>query len=178
MKTDSPKKNRFHLLVPTLNLCFAATMMAANHFAAEIAQFLAGTILFALSDLIYFHVSTTPFPKSFKCFTCDQAHDNYNCNRWAEDTWCPQNTQFCMTVHHFTSHGKTKSVTKRCAAREDCYMECVSCCEGMICNIEVPTNYTNAVFAKRQTVYSSAPPQRTRALLTIASLGLSRLFAG
>uniref|UniRef100_A0A667Y6T6 LY6/PLAUR domain containing 6B n=1 Tax=Myripristis murdjan TaxID=586833 RepID=A0A667Y6T6_9TELE len=127
-------------------------------------------------------VEATPFPKSFKCFTCDQAHDNYNCNRWAEDTWCPQNTQFCMTVHHFTSHGKTKSVTKRCAAREDCYMvgcrrhrdtshmECVSCCEGMICNIEVPTNYTNAVFAKRQTVYSSAPPQRTRALLTIASL--------
>lgn len=25
--------------------------------------------------------------------------------------------------------------------------ECVSCCEGMICNVEIPTNHTNAVFA-------------------------------
>ncbi|XP_048953206.1 ly6/PLAUR domain-containing protein 6B isoform X3 [Canis lupus dingo] len=35
----------------------------------------------------------TPFPNSFKCFTCENAGDNYNCNRWAEDKWCPQ------TVH-------------------------------------------------------------------------------
>ncbi|KAF4790969.1 hypothetical protein TURU_135739 [Turdus rufiventris] len=32
----------------------------------------------------------TPFPNSFKCFTCDNAVDNYNCNRWAEDRWCPE----------------------------------------------------------------------------------------
>lgn len=25
--------------------------------------------------------------------------------------------------------------------------ECRSCCEGMICNVELPTNHTNAVFA-------------------------------
>ncbi|XP_014028970.1 ly6/PLAUR domain-containing protein 6B [Salmo salar] len=141
-------------------------------------------------------VEATPFPKSFKCFTCEQAADNYNCNRWAEDKWCPQNTQFCMTVHHFTSHGKTKFVTKKCAAREVCHAsgcrhhrdmghtECVSCCEGMICNVEVPTNHTNAVFAMRQQAYSSAPPQapvRTAwgrcwmTLLTTLGLGLTRL---
>ncbi|XP_076118783.1 ly6/PLAUR domain-containing protein 6B [Alosa pseudoharengus] len=113
-------------------------------------------------------VDATPFPKSFKCFTCEQASDNYNCNRWAEDKWCPQNTQYCMTVHHFSHHGKTKFVTKRCAAREECHMsgcrhhrdtghtECISCCEGMVCNVEVPTNRTNAVFAMRQQVPSSA----------------------
>lgn len=29
-------------------------------------------------------------------------------------------TQYCLTVHHFGRHGKTKSVTKRCASLEDC----------------------------------------------------------
>ncbi|KAM4698561.1 ly6/PLAUR domain-containing protein 6B [Rhinophrynus dorsalis] len=100
----------------------------------------------------------TPFPNSFKCFTCEKAKDNFNCNRWAEDRWCPQNTRFCKTIHHFTNHGRTTSVTKKCATREDCHAigchhhrdlghtECVSCCDGMICNVEVPTNSSNAVF--------------------------------
>ncbi|XP_066544051.1 ly6/PLAUR domain-containing protein 6B [Amia ocellicauda] len=114
-------------------------------------------------------VDPTPFPNSIKCFTCDHAADNYNCNRWAEDKWCPQNTKVCMTVHHFTGHGRSKSVTKKCAAREECHAvgcrhhrdtghtECVSCCEGMVCNVEAPTNHTNAVFAMMQSRSSSAP---------------------
>ncbi|XP_053554263.1 ly6/PLAUR domain-containing protein 6B [Bombina bombina] len=100
----------------------------------------------------------TPFPNSFKCFTCETAIDNYNCNRWAEDKWCPQNTHFCKTVHHFTSLGRSKFVTKKCATKEECrsvgchhhkdygHTECISCCDGMICNVDVPTNHTNAVF--------------------------------
>ncbi|KAI1884913.1 hypothetical protein AGOR_G00214790 [Albula goreensis] len=124
----------------------------------------------------------TPFPKSFKCFTCEHASDNYSCNRWAEDKWCPQNTQFCMTVHHFTSYGKTRSVTKRCARREDCYAvgcqhhrdaghtECVSCCEGMACNVEVPTNHSNAVFSMRHAPSSSAPSHRAQRLLSLFSV--------
>ncbi|KAG9349398.1 hypothetical protein JZ751_027841 [Albula glossodonta] len=134
-----------------------------------------------------FYPPPTPFPKSFKCFTCEHASDNYNCNRWAEDKWCPQNTKFCMTVHHFTSHGKSRSVTKRCASREDCHAvgcrhhratghtECVSCCEGMICNVEVPTNHSNAVFAMRHTHSASAPPTqpcRVPLLLLYVSVGL------
>ncbi|XP_026529280.1 ly6/PLAUR domain-containing protein 6B [Notechis scutatus] len=103
-------------------------------------------------------VDPTPFPSSFKCFTCDNVIDNFNCNRWAEDKWCPRNTQYCLTIHHFTSHGRSLSVTKQCATREECHFvgchhhretshtECVSCCEGMICNVDVPTNHTNAVF--------------------------------
>ncbi|XP_036396709.1 ly6/PLAUR domain-containing protein 6B-like [Megalops cyprinoides] len=115
-------------------------------------------------------VDATPFPKSFKCFTCEHALDNYSCNRWAEDKWCPQNTSFCMTIHRFTGLGNSISVTKRCAVREDChaagcrhhrdsgYTECVSCCEGMACNVEVPTNHTNAVFAMRRAPSGSASP--------------------
>ncbi|XP_077623963.1 ly6/PLAUR domain-containing protein 6B [Crocuta crocuta] len=114
----------------------------------------------------------TPFPNSFKCFTCENARDNYNCNRWAEDKWCPQNTQYCLTVHHFTSHGRSTSITKKCASRSECHFvgchhsrdsehtECRSCCEGMICNVELPTNHTNAVFAvmrAQRTSGSSAP---------------------
>ncbi|PKU31618.1 ly6 plaur domain-containing protein 6b [Limosa lapponica baueri] len=63
----------------------------------------------------------TPFPNSFKCFTCDNAVDNYNCNRWAEDRWCPESTQYCLTVHLFTDHGKSTSVTKKCATGEECH---------------------------------------------------------
>lgn len=37
------------------------------------------------------------------------------------------------------------------------FKECVSCCEGMVCNVEVPTNHTNAVFARSQ-AYSYAAP--------------------
>ncbi|NWS90245.1 LPD6B protein, partial [Toxostoma redivivum] len=101
----------------------------------------------------------TPFPNSFKCFTCDNAVDNYNCNRWAEDRWCPESTRYCLSAHLFTARGESTSVTKRCATGEECHRagchrrgdsghtECVSCCEGMICNVEIPTNATNAVFA-------------------------------
>uniref|UniRef100_A0A2K6R9T2 LY6/PLAUR domain containing 6B n=1 Tax=Rhinopithecus roxellana TaxID=61622 RepID=A0A2K6R9T2_RHIRO len=121
-----------------------------------------------LSSVTY----STPFPNSFKCFTCENAGDNYNCNRWAEDKWCPQNTQYCLTVHHFTSHGRSTSITKKCASRSECHFvgchhsrdsehtECRSCCEGMICNVELPTNHTNAVFAvmhAQRTSGSGAP---------------------
>ncbi|XP_028662365.1 ly6/PLAUR domain-containing protein 6B [Erpetoichthys calabaricus] len=114
-------------------------------------------------------MNPTPFPNSFKCFTCDHAEDNYNCNRWAEDKWCPRYTEYCMTVHHFTSQGRSKSVTKRCAFKEECqavgcrhhrdtgHTECISCCEGMVCNVEVPTNHTNAVFYMAQSWRSSGP---------------------
>lgn len=49
-----------------------------------------------LANLLYFNTfKATPFPNSFKCFTCDNAVDNYNCNRWAEDRWCPESKCVC-----------------------------------------------------------------------------------
>ncbi|CAL8342381.1 unnamed protein product [Boreogadus saida] len=147
------------------------------------------------SDRVNFYnvkppVQATPFPNSFKCFTCERARDNYNCNIWAEDKWCSADTQFCMSVHHFHStHGKTKFVTKRCAAQEECrqsgcrhhketgHTECVSCCEGMICNVEVPTNHTNAVFSLRAIALGSAPCQATPPWKTLVlTLGLCGQF--
>ncbi|KAF6114844.1 LY6/PLAUR domain containing 6B [Phyllostomus discolor] len=122
----------------------------------------------------------TPFPNSFKCFTCENAGDNYNCNRWAEDKWCPQNTQYCLTVHHFTSHGRSTSITKKCASRSECHFvgchhsrdsehtECRSCCEGMICNVELPTNHTNAVFAVMHAQRTSGSSAHTLYLPALA----------
>lgn len=49
--------------------------------------------IFVFCNLLFhfaFFFKATPFPNSFKCFTCENAGDNYNCNRWAEDKWCPQ----------------------------------------------------------------------------------------
>ncbi|TRY59280.1 hypothetical protein DNTS_016357 [Danionella cerebrum] len=134
-------------------------------------------------------VEGTPYPKSFKCFTCEQASDNYSCNRWAEDVWCPQKTQYCMTIHQFNHHGKTKFVTKRCAVHEECRLagcrhhkntlhECVSCCEGMVCNVDLPTNHSNAVFAQRQSRSSASTSSRSWdcAMLLIATLSGLFLF--
>lgn len=60
--------------------------------------------------------------------------------------------------------------------------ECVSCCEGMICNIEVPTNHTNAVFAVKQLAFGSAPCQTTRLwkamVLTLGLCGWFLLWPG
>ncbi|XP_068877684.1 ly6/PLAUR domain-containing protein 6B [Aphelocoma coerulescens] len=124
----------------------------------------------------------TPFPNSFKCFTCDNAVDNYNCNRWAEDRWCPESTQYCLTVHLFTAHGESTSVTKKCATGEECHLvgchrhgdsghtECVSCCEGMICNVEIPTNATNAVFAVLQARRTAGGSRRVPSLALLVAV--------
>ncbi|XP_072327373.1 ly6/PLAUR domain-containing protein 6B isoform X2 [Scyliorhinus torazame] len=82
-------------------------------------------------------------------------------------------TEYCLTVHRFTSHGRSESVSKRCVSKEECqsvgcrhisnfgYTECTSCCEGMICNIEVPTNHTNAVLVVKQLhMFSSSANRR------------------
>lgn len=34
--------------------------------------------------------TATPHPGGFKCFTCQDAADNYECNRWAPDVYCPR----------------------------------------------------------------------------------------
>ncbi|XP_071602506.1 ly6/PLAUR domain-containing protein 6B [Heliangelus exortis] len=130
----------------------------------------------------------TPFPNSFKCFTCDNAEDNYSCNRWAEDRWCPESTRYCLTVHLFTEQGKSTSVTKKCATGAECHFvgchhhresghtECVSCCEGMICNVGIPTNDTNAVFAvlhARRTSGGSRRAVSVAVLLVLVVLALS-----
>ncbi|XP_032711986.1 ly6/PLAUR domain-containing protein 6B isoform X2 [Lontra canadensis] len=94
-------------------------------------------------------------------------------------------TQYCLTVHHFTSPGRSTSITKKCASRSECHFvgchrsrdsehtECRSCCEGMICNVELPTNHTNAVFAvmhAQRTSGSGAPTPSLPALAWVSVL--------
>ncbi|XP_029112741.1 ly6/PLAUR domain-containing protein 6B [Scleropages formosus] len=132
-------------------------------------------------------VGATPFPRSFKCFTCEHASDNYSCNRWAEDKWCPRDTDLCLTMHRFSPHGKSRSVTKRCATLEDCravgcrhrgslgHTECVSCCEGLVCNVDVPTNRSNAVLALRHARGSSECPAHTPCVPSVLAVTLAAL---
>ncbi|XP_072435871.1 ly6/PLAUR domain-containing protein 6B isoform X3 [Chiloscyllium punctatum] len=130
-------------------------------------------------------IIATPFPNSFKCFTCNNALNNYECNRWAEDKWCPQHTEYCLTVHRFTSHGRSESVSKRCVSKVECYSvgcrhirkfgytECTSCCEGMICNIDVPTNHTNAVLMVKR--LHRLPSSASNRMLNISWITLALL---
>ncbi|XP_061571705.1 ly6/PLAUR domain-containing protein 6 [Cololabis saira] len=121
---------------------------------------------FTMKDIILLHPSTTPHPGSFKCFTCEDAADNYDCNRWAPDVYCPKETNYCYTLHMMDNLGDSVSVTKRCATLENCrfagcvtvtdngYQVCTSCCEGNICNMLVPRDNSSAVFSKSPLVNS------------------------
>ncbi|XP_066497438.1 ly6/PLAUR domain-containing protein 6 [Hoplias malabaricus] len=114
---------------------------------------------FTEKDIIFLYPSTTPYPGGFKCFTCEEAVDNYECNRWAPDVYCPRESRYCYTHHKLDWEGNTVSVTKRCVALEDCLSTgctemdyegnkvCVACCEGNICNLRLPRNETEAIFA-------------------------------
>ncbi|XP_006003864.1 ly6/PLAUR domain-containing protein 6 [Latimeria chalumnae] len=114
---------------------------------------------FTVKDIIYLHPSTTPYPGGFKCFTCENASDNYECNRWAPDVYCPRGTKYCYTQHRMDSNGMSISVTKQCMSLEGCmstgcsetklegHKVCTSCCEGNICNLPLPWNASDAIFA-------------------------------
>ncbi|XP_070814032.1 ly6/PLAUR domain-containing protein 6 [Chaetodon trifascialis] len=123
---------------------------------------------FTMTDIILLHPSTTPHPGGFKCFTCQDAADNYECNRWAPDVYCPKDARYCYTHHMMDGHGDSVSVTKRCVTLEDClfigcahvtdngYQVCSSCCEGNICNVSVPRNESSAVFSSTSPLASSS----------------------
>ncbi|KAM8933790.1 ly6/PLAUR domain-containing protein 6 [Pelodytes ibericus] len=114
---------------------------------------------FTVQDIIYLYPSTTPYPGGFKCFTCENARDNFECNRWAPDLYCPRETRYCYTQHVMDSTGESTSVTKHCASLDHCltlgcwdYKHrdqkiCTSCCEGNICNLPLPRNASDTVFS-------------------------------
>lgn len=144
---------------------------------------------FTVKDIVLLHPSTTPHPGGFKCFTCQNAADNYDCNRWAPDVYCPQDTKYCSTFHMMDSSGESVSVTKRCAALEDClftgcsdvtdggYQVCSSCCEGNICNLLVPRNDSSAVFSSISPLVSLSRSLHSRALCYIIIIMFFMFFA-
>nr|XP_031361330.1 ly6/PLAUR domain-containing protein 6 [Lonchura striata domestica] len=75
---------------------------------------------FTAKDIVYLHPSTTPYPRGFKCFTCEKASDNYECNRWAPDVYCPRGTRYCFSQHTMRASGESVWVTKRCVGLEPC----------------------------------------------------------
>ncbi|KAM9766911.1 ly6/PLAUR domain-containing protein 6 [Menidia menidia] len=143
---------------------------------------------FSMKDIVLLHPSTTPHPGAFKCFTCQDAPDNYDCNRWAPDQYCPPHARFCHTLHMMDAAGRSLSVSKRCAAPESCSLTgcsplnaagrqvCTSCCEGNICNVLVPRNSSSAVFSSRTPPLSNAPRLRTNAMMLLFLLFLLLLL--
>ncbi|KAJ8415031.1 hypothetical protein AAFF_G00007290 [Aldrovandia affinis] len=144
---------------------------------------------FTVKDIIYLHPSTTPYPGGFKCFTCDKAADNYDCNRWAPDAYCPRETRYCYTRHKMDMQGDSVSVTKRCVALEDClstgcteddhegYKVCTACCEGNICNMPLPTNETDAVFATTSPLSGSCRLAQSRLPISCFSIVITAFLS-
>ncbi|XP_057242838.1 ly6/PLAUR domain-containing protein 6 [Malurus melanocephalus] len=142
---------------------------------------------FSAKDIVYLHPSTTPYPHGFKCFTCEKASDNYECNRWAPDVYCPRGTRYCFSQHMMKASGESVSVTKRCVALEEClstgctyirheeYKVCTSCCEGSICNLPLPRNATDAVFSTLSPLNGGTPPLSPPGLGTPLGLCLGLL---
>ncbi|XP_044222637.1 ly6/PLAUR domain-containing protein 6 isoform X1 [Thunnus albacares] len=137
---------------------------------------------FTEQDIIYLHPSTTPFPGGFKCFTCEDSQDNFECNRWAPDVYCPFEAKYCYTRHTIDVEGDSVSVTKRCVALEDCLSAgctemdhegnkvCIACCEGNICNLPVPWNETDAILT------TTSPLSNTVGLLQSYALTFSLII--
>ncbi|KOX79588.1 Ly6/PLAUR domain-containing protein 6B [Melipona quadrifasciata] len=107
------------------------------------------------------------------CYTCVNVSDNQlsfpfllllcsqMCNEWAIDTPCPAGGRdFCRSLHILDSRGN--SVSKSCVSSADCgpasvgcipvdtQQICISCCDMSYCNIESPTNATNAIFSRKR----------------------------
>ncbi|XP_041834457.1 ly6/PLAUR domain-containing protein 6 isoform X1 [Melanotaenia boesemani] len=146
---------------------------------------------FTMKDIVLLHPSTTPHPGGFKCFTCQDAADNYECNRWAPDVYCPKDTRYCYTLHMMDKHGDSVSVSKRCATLENCrftgcmeltdngYQQvCTSCCEGNICNVLVPRNNSSAIFSSTSPLVSSSRRLRPAAMLLFIIIMISSCTAG
>ncbi|XP_076871812.1 ly6/PLAUR domain-containing protein 6-like [Brachyhypopomus gauderio] len=138
---------------------------------------------FTVKDIVWLHLSATPHPGGYKCFTCEEAEDNYSCNRWAPDTYCPKDTRFCYTHHRISSVGGSVAVTKRCVVQEDClstgcmaqdgHTVCTSCCEGNICNLSVPWNETMATFSTTSPLNGESrvsPGRSTTIIIIIVTL--------
>ncbi|VVC40899.1 Hypothetical protein CINCED_3A025022 [Cinara cedri] len=95
--------------------------------------------------------------ENLTCYTCINVSDNLTCNQYAIDRPCARDLDYCQTLHIMDSTGSSVVVNKKCANRTECHPStvgclsidrqtvCVSCCDGMYCNMTVPTNQTNAV---------------------------------
>ncbi|XP_012274489.2 uncharacterized protein LOC105696522 [Orussus abietinus] len=107
------------------------------------------------------------------CYTCVNVSDNQMCNEWAIDTPCSAaGRDFCRSLHILDSRGNSVLVSKRCASSEECgpasvgcvpvdtQKICISCCDVSYCNVESPTNATNAVFSRKRRTKSK--PKRKR----------------
>ncbi|KAM3857063.1 ly6/PLAUR domain-containing protein 6-like [Diretmus argenteus] len=135
---------------------------------------------FTMKDIVLLHPSTTPHPGAFKCFTCQDAADNYECNRWAPDVYCPKDTSYCYTLHMMDEQGNSVSVSKRCVTLQGClstgctrvtdggYQLCSSCCRGNICNLRAPINESDAVFSTTSPPVSSSRSSSPTPLLPTA----------
>lgn len=113
------------------------------------------------SDPIFAYGNATPFPDAIKCYTCEDKSNNQECNRKAYDFFCAEGTKYCYTRHHLNHEtGESFKVTKKCAIKDICSPHvvgctmtgventkvCISCCEGSLCNIDVPVNESTAIF--------------------------------
>uniref|UniRef100_A0A3B1KEA0 LY6/PLAUR domain containing 6 n=1 Tax=Astyanax mexicanus TaxID=7994 RepID=A0A3B1KEA0_ASTMX len=136
------------------------------------------------SDLLHMSIVKFYINTIFKCIGCHYFNELYHSFVLAE-------SKYCYTSHKLDWSGNTLSVTKSCAALEDCVATgcseldhegnkvCVACCEGNICNLPLPRNETDAIFAttsplsggQRTTLHPTMPLSFLISTLLVLSQG-------
>ncbi|KAF5304207.1 hypothetical protein FQR65_LT08014 [Abscondita terminalis] len=142
------------------------------------------------------------------CYICVNVSDNVICNQFAIDRPCKPGETFCHTLHIMDSKGTSVLVNKKCTTEKECQRTkvgcveidmqtmCVSCCDQNYCNVNVPTNMSNAVYddkiskmrmlaknlfrerekALTTTIKQTSSQKRTRTSVEIAMCSLLILF--
>ncbi|XP_046396996.1 ly6/PLAUR domain-containing protein 6-like [Ischnura elegans] len=97
------------------------------------------------------------------CYTCMNVTDNQVCNRFAIDRPCPEDKQFCHSLHvleGFGSKGDSLLVNKGCAGDDECnpksigcrreggQTSCNACCDFEYCNEKAPVDAETATFVQ------------------------------
>ncbi|XP_050542895.1 ly6/PLAUR domain-containing protein 6B-like [Daktulosphaira vitifoliae] len=131
---------------------------------------------------------STMIEETLTCYTCINVSDNLTCNQYAIDRPCAPDLDFCQTLHIMDSTGSSVIVNKKCANKSECHsstvgclhidtqMVCVSCCDGMYCNMTVPTNQTNAVVTISRKGHMTSPKDSETTASGVPKYTISHLY--
>ncbi|KAB0798111.1 hypothetical protein PPYR_09104 [Photinus pyralis] len=121
------------------------------------------------------------------CYICVNVSDNLVCNQFAIDRPCKPGETFCHTLHIMDSKGNSVLVNKKCTTEKECQRTkvgcveidmqtmCVACCDQNYCNVNVPTNTSNAIYddkiSKMRMLAKNLFREREKALTTTIKEG-------
>ncbi|XP_071453226.1 uncharacterized protein [Hetaerina americana] len=155
----APRRTRFLLF------CVSFLVLEAVVGAASAGSAAAGGGRVAASAALFLTAFASTIDPSWQltCYTCVNVTDNQGCNRYAIDRPCPEDKQFCHSLHvleGFGSKGDSLLVNKGCAGEDECNPKsvgcrreggqttCNACCDYEYCNEKAPVDALTATLVQ------------------------------